>query len=49
MLDDALRMEAAVPLLAQAVMLELARQLDEHEMSELPPRVGGFVRHEDLD
>ncbi len=48
-LDDALRMEAAVPLLAQAVMLEQARQLDEHETPELPPRVGGFVRHEDLD
>lgn len=48
-LDDALRMGAAVPLLAQAVMLEQARRLDEHETPELPPRVGGFVRHEDLD
>jgi 6-phosphogluconate dehydrogenase len=48
-LDDALRMEAAVPLLAQAVMLEQARRLDEHEPPELLPRVGGFVRHEDLD
>lgn len=48
-LDDALRMEAAVPLLAQAVMLEQARRLDEHETPKLPPRVGGFVRHEDLD
>lgn len=48
-LDDALRMEAAVPLLAQAVMLEQARRLDEQETPELPPRVGGFVRHEDLD
>jgi hypothetical protein len=42
-------MEAAVPLLAQAVMLEQARRLDEHEPPELLPRVGGFVRHEDLD
>lgn len=48
-LDDAMHMEAAVPLLAQAVMLEQARRLDEQETSDLPPRVRGFVRHEDLD
>lgn len=48
LLDDALHMDAALPLLAHAVMLEQARQLDEHATPVLPRRVGGFVRPEDL-
>ncbi len=48
LLDDAVRLEAAVPLLAQAVMLRLAERLDEHSSEPPAPRVGGFVLPEDL-
>jgi 6-phosphogluconate dehydrogenase (decarboxylating) len=48
MLDDALRLEAAVPLLGHAVMLEQARCLDEHVRPPWLPRLGPFVRPEDL-
>lgn len=47
-LDDALRLEAAVPLLGHAVMLEQARCLDEHVRPPWLPRLGPFVRPEDL-
>lgn len=47
-LEDALRLEAAVPLMAQAAMLELAEHLDEQRRPELMPRLGPFVRAEEL-
>jgi len=47
--DDALRLEAAVPLLAQAAMLRLAERLEEHRSEPPPPRCGPFVTREDLD
>jgi 6-phosphogluconate dehydrogenase (decarboxylating) len=47
-LDDALRLEAVVPLLAQAVMLEMAEHLDDQREWAPPPRLGPFVRAEDL-
>ncbi|MDX6751708.1 NAD(P)-binding domain-containing protein [Geminicoccaceae bacterium 1502E] len=46
--EDALRLEAAVPLTAQAVMLELAAALDEHRSVAPAPRLGPFVRHEEI-
>lgn len=46
--EDALRLEAAVPLTAQAVMLELAAALEEHRSAPPAPRLGPFVRHEDI-
>jgi 6-phosphogluconate dehydrogenase (decarboxylating) len=48
-LDDALQLEAVVPLLAQAVMLEMAEHLDEQRRRALLPRLGPFVRGEDLE
>ncbi len=48
-LDDALRLEAAVPLLAQAVMLRLAERLDEHRSEPPPVRRGSFVTPEQLE
>jgi 6-phosphogluconate dehydrogenase (decarboxylating) len=48
-LEDALRLEAAVPLLAQAVMLEMAEHLDEQRPPAAPPRRGPFVAVADLD
>jgi 6-phosphogluconate dehydrogenase len=47
--DDALRLEASVPLLAQAAMLRLAERLEEHRSEPPPPRCGPFVTPEDLD
>jgi len=48
LLDDAVRLEATVPLLAQAVMLRLAERLDEHSSEPPAPRLGGFVLPEDI-
>lgn len=48
LLDDAVRLEAATPLLAQAVMLELATALEELRTSPPPVRVGGFVHPEEI-
>lgn len=48
LLDDAVRLEAATPMLAQAVMLALAGALDELRSSPPPIRVGGFVRPEEV-
>jgi 6-phosphogluconate dehydrogenase (decarboxylating) len=48
LLDDAIRLEAAVPLLAQSVMLELGAALDDHRSTEAAPRVGGFVHPDEL-
>jgi 6-phosphogluconate dehydrogenase len=47
--DDALRLEASVPLLAQAAMLRLADRLEEHRSEPPPPRCGPFVTPEALD
>ena len=41
-LDDAVRLEAATPLLAAAVMLERAEQLEQHETPKALPRVGSY-------
>lgn len=43
LLDDAVRLEATVPLLAHALMLELGAALDEHRSEPPPPREGPFV------
>jgi 6-phosphogluconate dehydrogenase len=43
LLDDAMRLEAAIPLLAQAVMLRQAAALEEQRSEPPPPRVGGWV------
>jgi 6-phosphogluconate dehydrogenase (decarboxylating) len=48
LLDDAVRLEAATPLLAQAVMLELATALEELRPSPPPPRVGPFVHPDEI-
>ncbi len=48
LLDDAVRLEAAIPLLAQGAMLELGMALDEHRSAPPPPRVGGFVHPDDI-
>lgn len=47
-LDDAIRLEAAIPLLAQSVMLEVAHALDEHRSQAPAPRVGPFVHPDDI-
>ena len=46
--DDAIRLHAAIPLLAQAVMLELGQSLDCQQALEVPPRVGGFVHPDEI-
>jgi 6-phosphogluconate dehydrogenase len=48
LLDDALQLQAAIPALAQAVMLQLAEELDAQELPAPPPRLGPFVRPDDL-
>jgi 6-phosphogluconate dehydrogenase (decarboxylating) len=48
LLDDAVRLEAAIPLLAQSVMLEIGTALDERRPPQLPPRVNGFVHPDDI-
>jgi hypothetical protein len=48
LLDDAVRLEAATPLLAQAVMLEVATALDEFRASPPPARVGPFVHPDEI-
>jgi 6-phosphogluconate dehydrogenase len=48
LLDDAVRLEAATPLLAQAVMLEIATALEELRTIPPPQRVGPFVHPDEL-
>ena len=48
LLDDAVRLHAVIPLLAQGVMLELGAALDDHRAVEVPPRVGGFVHPDEI-
>jgi 6-phosphogluconate dehydrogenase len=48
LLEDAVRLHAAIPLLAQSVMLELGAALDDHRAVEVPARVGGFVHPDDI-
>lgn len=48
LLDDAVRLEAAVPLTAQSIMLELGAALDEHRSPPAAPRVGSFVHPDDI-
>ena len=47
-LDDAVRLEAATPLLAQAVMLERSEQLEQHETPLALPRVGPYQDPEEI-
>ena len=47
-LDDAVRLQAVVPMMAQAVMLELGAALDEHRQAPIPPRLGPFVHPDDI-
>lgn len=47
-LDDALRLEAATPLMAQAAMLNLAEALDEHTPSPPAPRIAGFQHPDEI-
>jgi 6-phosphogluconate dehydrogenase len=48
LLDDAIHLQAAIPLLAQGVMLEIGAALDEQRMEEPAPRVGAFVHPDDI-
>lgn len=48
LLDDAIRLQAAIPLLAQGVMLEMAAALEERRSFDVAPRVGGFVHPDDI-
>ena len=48
LLDDAIRLEAAVPLLAQSIMLELRAALDDYRSAEADPRVGGDLHPDDI-
>ncbi len=47
LLDDAVRLEAAVPLTAQAVMLGIGEALEAHRSTPPPPR-GAFVHPDDI-
>jgi len=47
LLDDAVRLEAAIPLLAQALMQGLGDALDTHTSGPPPPR-GAFVHPDDI-
>ncbi len=47
LLDDAVRLEAAVPLMAQALMQGLAEALEVHASTPPPPR-GAFVHPDDI-
>lgn len=49
LLDDALHLEAAVPLMAHAVMLEMAHHLDEQLDRHVLPRLGPFTTREHLE
>ena len=48
LLDDAVRLQAALPLLAQAVMLEIGDSLDQMRPHPCPPRLGGFTRPDEI-
>lgn len=48
MLEDAIHLQAAIPLLAHGIMLELGTALDEHRPTDLSPRTGGFVHPDDI-
>ncbi|HEX6012808.1 MAG TPA: NAD(P)-binding domain-containing protein [Geminicoccaceae bacterium] len=48
LLDDAVRLEAAIPLLAHAIMLELGAALDDQRPAGPSPRVGGFVHPDEI-
>jgi 6-phosphogluconate dehydrogenase len=47
LLDDAVRLEAAVPLMAQALMQAMAEALEAHASTPPPPR-GAFVHPDDI-
>lgn len=49
LLDDAIRLDAATPLLAQAVMLARAHALETHEPLLSAPRLGPFVHPDEID
>ena len=47
-LEDAIHLQAAIPLLAHGIMLELGTALDEHRPTDTAPRTGGFVHPDDI-
>jgi len=47
-LEDAIHLQAAIPLLAQGIMLELGTALDEQRPTDASPRTGGFVHPDDI-
>lgn len=47
-LDDAVQLEAATPLLAQAAMHSISEALDEHRSEAPPPRVGPFQHPDEI-
>lgn len=49
LLDDAIRLDAATPLLAQAVMQARAHALETHEPLLAAPRLGPFVHPDETD
>ena len=48
LLDDAVRLQAALPLLAQAVMLDIAGALDQLRPQAVAPRLGGFIHPDEV-
>lgn len=46
--EDALRLQAVIPLLAQAAMQQMADALDAQQLYPASPRLGPFVRPDDL-
>ena len=46
--EDALRLQAVIPLLAQAAMQQMADALDAQQLYPPSPRLGPFVRPDDL-
>ena len=48
LLDDAVRLHAPIPHLAQGIMLELGQALDDQRAVEPAPRVAGFVHPDDI-
>jgi hypothetical protein len=47
-LDDAIRLEAAIPLLAQSIMLERAEQLEQHVTPRMLTRVGPYQSPDEI-
>jgi len=48
LLDDAIRLQASIPLLAHSAMLELGAAMEEQREIEVPPRVGAFAHPKEI-